>query len=363
MAFAEACIYDGTNDYWTRGAALTGITDAKQFTVQFWFDTANSGTSMIVMRSDVGRFDVRRESSDRLRFIAKNASNTIICDLQSDSTYASGLHHCVCSVDLSAGTAKMMVDGVDDLQAGAILTDDTIDFTDGSDFGVGANDNGNNNFIGELAAIFFQAGTYQDVEADITKWYSGGGQVDLGSDGSTPLGVQPILFVNSTAATLNASGTNLGTGGDGTVTGSLADGTDPADAGGFSTAAQTLPGLSQSAYAGTTETPTIRGSRTAPLQSFSAEAHRREIAETANLAVAGKTNNVGEVTLTANALATPVTDTRVSPQSHIGLTPVTKNALAAVPTTLVWQRLDGSFTLLHDDNTQTDRKFSYAVIG
>lgn len=230
MANAEATIWDGTNDFWTRGAVLTGIADAKSFTVQFWFDTSNSGTSMTIMRSDVGRFEVRRESTDRIRFIAKNAANTIICDVNSDSTYTTGLHHVVCSVDLATAAAFLYIDGADDLQAGATLTDDTIDFTDGTNFGVGANDSGATKFNGELAAIFFQDGTHQDVGTNIGLWYAGGGQVALGADGSTPLGVQPILFINSVAATLNASGTNLGSGGNGTVTGALADGTDPADA-------------------------------------------------------------------------------------------------------------------------------------
>lgn len=229
-SFARAYVFDGTNDFWTRGAALTGVADSKSFTSQFWFDTSDSGTSMTIMRSDVGRFEIRRESTNRIRFIGKNAANTIICDVNSNSTYTSGLHHVVCSVDLATATAHLMIDGADDLQAGATLTDDTIDFTDGSNFGVGANDSGATKFNGELSALFFQDGTYQDVETNIANWIcAGGGQADLGADGSTPLGLQPLLFINTHVDDVNANGTNLGTGGNGTVTGTLVAGTDPSN--------------------------------------------------------------------------------------------------------------------------------------
>lgn len=129
--------------------------------------------------------------------------------------------------------------------------------------------------------------------------------------------------------------------------------------------AQTLPGLSQSVYAGTTESLTIRGFQTASDAGISSESHRRELAYVANLAIAGKTNNIGEVTLAANVLATTVIDSRVSAQSVIVLSPITRNAAVdwAAGTTWIWQRLDGSFTILHAESTQTDRKYGFAILG
>jgi len=53
------------------------------------------------------------------------------------------------------------------------------------------------------------------------KFVSGGSPVDLGTNGATPTGNQPILFLNNAYGTFQ---NNLGYGGNFTVTGTLADG-------------------------------------------------------------------------------------------------------------------------------------------
>lgn len=93
----------------------------------------------------------------------------------------------------------------------------------------------------------------------------------------------------------------------------------------------------------------------------------RRIYEVLQALRSGKTENVGEVTLTANAASTAVTDIRVSPQSVIVWHPRTANAAAEMAAGTMYvtdaNMANGSFTVTHANNAQTDRDFRYAVIG
>lgn len=76
----------------------------------------------------------------------------------------------------------------------------------------------------------------------------------------------------------------------------------------------------------------------------------------------GKTNNRGEVTLTASATSTTVTDPNVGASSTIVLSPLTANAAGALSTTYITAG-NGSFEITHANNAQTDRDFRYVVVG
>jgi hypothetical protein len=117
----------------------------------------------------------------------------------------------------TAGARHIYVDDVSNL-AVTTFTDDTIDYDD-NDFIVGAeNTAGTNRWNGCLSEVFFHT-SYLDitVEANRRKFRTSGGKpASLGADGSTPLGVQPLLYAPS-----GNPGTNLGSGGNFTVTGTL----------------------------------------------------------------------------------------------------------------------------------------------
>lgn len=89
----------------------------------------------------------------------------------------------------------------------------------------------------------------------------------------------------------------------------------------------------------------------------------RDLARTLNHVLDGRNNARGEVTLTANATTTTVTDRTVHPESRILLEPTTANAAAALGTTYATAHGNGSFMLTHDNNAQSDRVFRYAVSG
>ena len=96
-----------------------------------------------------------------------------------------------------------------------------------------------------------------------------------------------------------------------------------------------------------------------------AGANPRQTAQAVNLLIDGKFNSTGSVTLAASATTTAVSDYRAGPDSVILLTPMTANAAAAYAagTMFVSARAKESFTLTHASNSQTDKTFTYIVIG
>jgi hypothetical protein len=83
---------------------------------------------------------------------------------------------------------------------------------------------------------------------------------------------------------------------------------------------------------------------------------------------AGRSNATGTVTLTANVATTTVTPTQtgsIAAGSTPILTAMTANAAAEVGAGTIYASTvaNGSFTLTHANNAQTDRIFRYAILG
>ena len=93
--------------------------------------------------------------------------------------------------------------------------------------------------------------------------------------------------------------------------------------------------------------------------------HLRKIAEAVNALRDGKHAASGTVTLTANAATTTLTDSRISPFSRIFFEPTTANGAAEKGngTMYVSAKGDGTATITHANNAQTDRTFDYCISG
>lgn len=81
----------------------------------------------------------------------------------------------------------------------------------------------------------------------------------------------------------------------------------------------------------------------------------------------GKLNNNGEITLTASAASTDLVDPRLTLNSLIVFDPLTANAAAEKAAGTIYvtdaNRDNGTFTITHANNAQTDRDFRYAILG
>lgn len=91
----------------------------------------------------------------------------------------------------------------------------------------------------------------------------------------------------------------------------------------------------------------------------------RQMATAINQALLGKLNNAGEVTLTAGATTTVVTDRICGPASVIVFMPTTANAAGEIGGGLMYvsARAEGQFTITHANAGSTDRTFSYCIFG
>lgn len=89
----------------------------------------------------------------------------------------------------------------------------------------------------------------------------------------------------------------------------------------------------------------------------------RQMALAINLIIDGRSNAIGDVTLTASQSSTVVTDLRVGTDSRIFLMPTTANAAAALATSYIDVVGKQTFTIKHANNAQTDRTFKYSIVG
>jgi hypothetical protein len=84
---------------------------------------------------------------------------------------------------------------------------------------------------------------------------------------------------------------------------------------------------------------------------------------TINEILRGRGNNVGDVTLTANATSTTIADIRIKLTMTAVLIPRTANAAAAMTNVYISAVADGSITLTHSNTATVDRTFDYILHG
>jgi hypothetical protein len=88
-----------------------------------------------------------------------------------------------------------------------------------------------------------------------------------------------------------------------------------------------------------------------------------QIDVTINEMLKGRANNVGEVTLTANATTSTISDIRIKQTMTAVLIPRTANAAAAMTNVYISAVADGSITLTHSNTATVDRTFDYLLHG
>lgn len=231
--------WNGTNSKLATGADLTGSADSKLFTFSVWIspleDTAARQQRLLCASSTAGgsgqRFRITKLATSNLfNIVAVNAANTTILDVSASTgqiTAGVGYKHIACSFDMS-DTAKrhIYIDDVSDLATVTTYTDDTIDFTQG-DWCVGAKASNSEWFNGDIAEMWFMQGVYMDLSAEPNRRRfitADRKPVDLGLLGEKPTGARPILYLRKPFGSFHQ---NLGSGGDFTVAGTIAEGVPP----------------------------------------------------------------------------------------------------------------------------------------
>lgn len=92
--------------------------------------------------------------------------------------------------------------------------------------------------------------------------------------------------------------------------------------------------------------------------------HRRKMALAIDQLLAGKSNNVLDITLTPNATETVVSRDRVCCDTRVSLTPKSASAAAAIGNGTLWVEVTfGTITIHHDSTADTDRLFGATLVG
>jgi len=218
VAHLEAVTFDGTNNY-MKHTSSSGWSDTKQFTISIWFrasslhdgflfdigDVSVTTSSHLYLESDGGIILGLKDSG------SFNQKHTIT---SSDSAkYAANTwYHLLASVRTNSSSTAYFYKN--DTVSDGTWSDhfnSNIDWTR-NQYSIGSKINEGNKFNGDLGPIWID-NTYLDitVESNRRKFISASGTpVDLGSDGSTPTGSQPKVYIRGEASVWNSADNNKG---------------------------------------------------------------------------------------------------------------------------------------------------------
>lgn len=197
------------SSYLTRGS-FTGQADSKLWTIAGWFKPGNDGVAeglIYDFRSSSNGFTYfyHRVSGDYLQLrgcLAGDADTEILNMRSSDGVFVEGNWFWIgVSVNMANSAQRHMYkNDTNVFQSASTYTNALIDFTlDSPGWFVGANGLASARYTGGIADLWMALGVYIDfsVEANRRKFISATGKpVDLGLDGSNPIGVKPTLFLS-----------------------------------------------------------------------------------------------------------------------------------------------------------------------
>lgn len=233
---AISASFDGTNDFLTLGAGLTGAADSTKNLTSIWFkvdDAGGDGNLMVLGQSNTSSYSVVRNVAGKIE-INLESSSTVLWNFTSTESYNSttniGWHNLLFAADLGVSpTASVFVDN--EVLAGTDNTAPTagdIDYTV-ANWAIGASTAGTNKLTGELSE-YYMTDEFLDITilANRLKFIdTTGGDLApafLGVNGSKPTGNVPIIFFTGS---IDDWHTNVGFGGGFTENGELVAGSDP----------------------------------------------------------------------------------------------------------------------------------------
>jgi hypothetical protein len=225
-----AADFDGTDDYMTRGAAFTGISSSTQGIFSCWVRFDGGDGSEQTLLADVNVVCMVRKKTDNKVEITlwDTISSNILAFNSSAITAGATWVHILASWDTGTTpkVSHLYVTDVSDKTVTVNAVNPAAVLMTGSNWGVGARTGGSNKLDGCLAELYFAPGQFLDFSNSVNRRKfitSGGKPVNLGADGSVPTGVAPIAYFSIRAGGAAADlATNKGTGGNMTITGTLA---------------------------------------------------------------------------------------------------------------------------------------------
>lgn len=225
---ADGAEFDGTNDYLTLSTNL-GASDSKLWSGSIWLNTPTaSGTIEYIQHGSGVNIWVRSNAdlaAGKWLFRGQGATTANVLQVQTDSRDWTGLgwYHLMWSFDVSdAAKMHLYVNGVDETNVD-VRIDEALDFSSIAAYTMGSLLS-SLKLGGCMQEFWFAPGQYIDlsVEANRLKFRTAAGKPEnLGSDGSTPTGTAPALYLNNPFGSFETD--KSGNSNDFTVVGALAD--------------------------------------------------------------------------------------------------------------------------------------------
>ena len=228
---AAGAAFDGTN-YLRSAAAMTGAADSKLLSFSVWINKHNAALGGRIVcpartaggaEADTTRLISSTISPGRIGVVGQDAAAAGAITIESSVDPVAGQweHYCGMIDTAASGNCKMYRNGVDVTSITVAPTNVAMDFTY-LDWAIGARPDGSLKLDADLAELWFAPGQWINfsIAANREKFRSSGGApVTLGSNGSTPTGTAPLIYLGGTDfATWH---TNKGTGGGFTANGTL----------------------------------------------------------------------------------------------------------------------------------------------
>jgi hypothetical protein len=231
--------FDGANDNLARGGDLTSVSDGKLGILSVWYSpiagfASTSCLALSCFTAGSGGFYLRLSSSlgaDILELAGQDSATNTKILMRSVGTYntSGAVYHALMSWNTAgaSGVQHLYVNDVSDKNV-VTLVDGDINYTTG-DFMIGADRTtpaAGNRMFGGLAELYFAPGQYLDfsIAANRRRFRLASGKpAHIGLDGALATGVAPAVYLalnDGEAASQFA--TNRGTGGNFSVTGTLA---------------------------------------------------------------------------------------------------------------------------------------------
>ncbi len=221
VAGVLASLYDGVNDYQTRGADLTGNADGKKMLISFFLrlESPEPGADQVIF-DNVGVRVQRSDTNQFIFFVSPTVGGIdLIFSSQPTIVEADGLwHHILLSADLgSPGSAHLYIDDVETTTL--IFFNNAVLKYSQPDHAIGAQTDGSDKLHGSLSELYINFAEHLDptVEANRRLFVSASLEpAFLGLNGELPTGASPLIYAPNGDATQNR-----GSGGDFTTTGDL----------------------------------------------------------------------------------------------------------------------------------------------
>lgn len=208
--------FGGAADYYARAADLVGNADGALGTLSIWFRIdGGNGAVRVLFADSLFRIFLALDAANRLWLRGQTAAPATILQLVTNVAYLAGTgwRHAEISWDLTAPAAQIYVDGaVPGLTTNTALVG-VIDYArPAATWGFGGNAAGGQLWNGALSEGYVNFAEYLDLSVEANRWlhrHPNGQPPNIGADGSSPTGNQPIMYF----AEVGGAMVNLGSGG------------------------------------------------------------------------------------------------------------------------------------------------------